>query len=206
MAYQMKDTVRGYNYWEMLSYFQKCIRRGLEEDAMWVFYEMEASGYFAHVANRLLIIAHEDISTGDLEAVERTHKFVEYAKELYSKNKEAWALPISNAILMLCRADKTREADNFHAYIKGVRVSQPDIEIPDWAIDQFTRRGKAMGRGAQHFKDESAKLGKSSIDDKGLYYEQVWDLWMKEDKGVYDFSQYKLTQQQIANAKGLFPQ
>jgi len=30
--------------------------------------------------------------------------------------------------------------------------------VPDWALDKHTARGKAMGRGADFFFDESAKL------------------------------------------------
>ncbi|WP_074818989.1 MULTISPECIES: hypothetical protein [Bradyrhizobium] len=32
------------------------------------------------------------------------------------------------------------------------------LEIPDYALDMHTMKGKAMGRGLDHFRKEGAKL------------------------------------------------
>jgi hypothetical protein len=32
--------------------------------------------------------------------------------------------------------------------------------IPDYALDMYTMKGKAMGRGLDHFRSEGAKLGR----------------------------------------------
>jgi hypothetical protein len=39
------------------------------------------------------------------------------------------------------------------------------IEVPDWALDKHTGKGKAMGRGIAHFFEVGCELVNTSIDD-----------------------------------------
>ena len=53
-------TQNGYDFYELLSALQKCVRRGLEEQA--VYFAVELDGFNSTALwNRLRIIASEDI-------------------------------------------------------------------------------------------------------------------------------------------------
>jgi hypothetical protein len=48
--------------------------------------------------------------------------------------------------------------------------------IPDFALDQHTLQGKAMGRGLDHFRTEVAKLiPQPTADDP--YEDEAYRLW-----------------------------
>ena len=66
---------------------------------------------------------------------------------------------VGNAIRMMCRSPKSRAGCHFAAAI-GLRSMLEDFAptIPDYALDQHTLKGKAMGRGLDHFRSEGAKL------------------------------------------------
>ena len=53
---------------------------------------------------------------------------------------------------LMCRSPKSRAGCHFAAAI-GLRslLENHRPELPDWAIDQHTVQGKAMGRGLDHF-------------------------------------------------------
>ncbi|WP_156438902.1 hypothetical protein [Bradyrhizobium valentinum] len=49
-------------------------------------------------------------------------------------------------------------------------------EIPDYALDQHTMKGKAMGRGLDHFRKEGAKLIPPPTEPDP-YIEEAYRLW-----------------------------
>jgi hypothetical protein len=65
---------------------------------------------------------------------------------------------VGNANRMMARAPKSRAGCHFGAAI-GLRSMLEDFAptIPDHALDMHTMKGKAMGRGLDHFRKESAK-------------------------------------------------
>ena len=44
----------------------------------------------------------------------------------------------------------------------SIRFENLKLEIPDYALDMHTVRGKMMGRGIKHFLDEGIKLTNES--------------------------------------------
>ena len=69
-------TQSGYDFFEISSALQKCIRRGMEDDALHWAVELYASGYGEYVWKRLRIMSSEgrgpgpsDDFVGDLGAV-----------------------------------------------------------------------------------------------------------------------------------------
>ena len=52
-------------------------------------------------------------------------------------------------------------------------ISENMLEVPDYAIDKHTARGRAMGRGDLHFWQEGAKLEYVSSRRSPLYYEII---------------------------------
>ena len=66
MQFGQLTTEGGYLNSECTSAMQKCIRRGLEEEALFWATELDFAGYGAYVWRRLQIIASEDIGLADL--------------------------------------------------------------------------------------------------------------------------------------------
>lgn len=145
-------------HYEWLSALQKCIRRSMTEDAGYWFFALAESGFVSMALNRLRIIAHEDIGGGDPAAVMFACRCVDDAQEWHRAKNDAWKLAGANAILTLCRAKKSREADHFQAVCRCRFKQNPDKQVPDFALDKHTRKGRQMGRGFDHFFSEGGKL------------------------------------------------
>ncbi|HAL44809.1 MAG: hypothetical protein A2Y12_01275 [Planctomycetes bacterium GWF2_42_9] len=143
---------------EMISALQKCVRRAMTEEAGYWFFNLCEMGQFGFAINRLKITAHEDIGVNDIQAVMFALRSIDDARELYKAKNDGWRVPASNAIIALCQANKGREADNFQAICRGRVIKNPNIEVPDFAFDKHTIKGRKMGRGFKHFFDEAAKL------------------------------------------------
>ena len=149
--------------------------------------ELIHSGKAFHtmVCNRLLVICHEDLDT--LAApwlVPFVAASLAASRERYADKKIGEArLMIGNCIRMMARAPKSRAGTHFAAAI-GLRSLLEGYapEIPDWANDQHTLKGKAMGRGLDHFRKEGAKL----IPDPTApdpYIEEAYRLWAIKQRG-----------------------
>jgi replication-associated recombination protein RarA len=153
MVSQMK-TMSGYTFDEVFSSLQKMIRRSDEKMALYWATELE-HGFPSHLWNRLEIIAAEDIGIGDLTAVIAVRLFKEQYFEAKQRKNDAFRLFLANAILALCRAPKTRIADNLVQVVYRGPRNRP---IPDVGKDKHTRAGRHAGKGWQHFFDEGVLL------------------------------------------------
>src|SRR5690606_1484712 len=126
----------------------------------------------------LEVIAHEDI---DVMTQPWIIPFVQtacqQARDWYDPKKLGKSrMPIGNAIRLMCRAAKSREGDHFQAAIGLASELEGYVpEIPDWAYDQHTAKGRAMGRGVDFFRDESTKLVPQPKPDR--YEKQAYRLW-----------------------------
>ena len=146
-----------------VSAMQKCIRRSMEVEAMQFAVELihTSKGFFTLTCNRLEIISHEDIDTQLApQLVVFVATCVEQAKRHYDPAKIGRSrMMVGNAIRALARAPKSREGDHFGIAV-GLRSELEAYvpEIPDHAFDMHTGKGRAMGRGLDHFHTEGAKL------------------------------------------------
>lgn len=157
----------GYKAGEVASAMQKCIRRGLADDALFWATELDFANFGEYVWKRLRIIASEDIGlsvpglAGDVRALyenwldQRRKKDSIHAPE---------RLFLVHAVLILARAHKSRLVD--HALIVHYEGKRPPREIPDFALDKHTARGRARRRGWKHFWKEGATLSPAApIED-----------------------------------------
>ena len=182
----MPRTVHNMDALACVSAMQKSIRRGLEKEAMEFACELIHSGKAFHtmVCNRLIVICHEDFDT-----LAAPHVFpfvaasVAASKERYSSKLGEARLMLANCIRMMARAPKSRAGCHFGAAI-GLRSLLEDYapELPDWAFDQHTLKGKAMGRGLDHFRKEGAKLVPEPTEPD-LYIEEAYRLWQIKAQG-----------------------
>jgi len=161
----MFKTDRGYDYFELLSALQKDLRRGNEYEAMFWAVELESFNLTA-LWNRLNVIASEDVGVANpvmpfvIETLER--KYYDARK----RDSSADRLFLSNAILNLSRSRKTRVADDSLVVVYGeILLDEKRLNIPDYALDMHTKRGKALGRGLEHFYTVANKLSNEDIDN-----------------------------------------
>lgn len=159
---EYKPRTKNYQLDEVVSSLQKCIRRGDEELAMYFAVEMIEAGFMDYCWRRLIIIASEDIGIADPFAAILVGRLYENAQIALGKAKKNvlndQLEPLQEAILYMCRTQKTRVGDNFmnHVLMKRERGWKPDI--PDVALDGHTERGRKMGRGGHFFCTESGKI------------------------------------------------
>ena len=156
-SYQ-KLTKKGYDFYEVASAFQKSIRRGLIEDAMYWGIELYESNYEEYAWKRMIIMASEDVGLGEpscvvqVMALKQSFDYLNMRKDMGAKK-----LPFTHAIAVLVNSRKSRFID--HAITVYWQQNREEIkEIPNWAFDMHTRRGKAMGRGLDYFYKESCKI------------------------------------------------
>ena len=162
------QTPEGYPFDEAVSALQKSIRRGLEEDAMFWAAELETR-YHDYLWKRLQVISIEDIGIADPQVVlyvaEMRRLYQELRKEYDKEPKKksrSFRMVLGNAILAMCRAKKSRIGDEFQIAIYGRREAGWKLEIPDYALDRHTSRGRGMKRGQEHFWSEGVKLSNES--------------------------------------------
>jgi len=160
-------TPGGYTCGEVSSAMQKCIRRGLADDALFWATELDLAGFGEYVFKRLVIIASEDIGLADPQACVRVAALREAWRDQRKKKDSRHAperLFLVQAVLDVARAPKSRMVD--HALIvmyEGQREKRP---VPDFALDKHTARGRARKRTWKHFWEEGARLeNRAPIDD-----------------------------------------
>jgi replication-associated recombination protein RarA len=179
-------TKNGLPSMAVLSAMQKAIRRGMERLAMECAVELmhTSKAFNTMVCNRLEIVSHEDIDTeARPDIVPFVHAACEQAKDWWvSDNPGKSRMAVGNAIRMMCRAPKSREGDHFQAAI-GLRSLLAGFvpEIPDWAFDGHTMKGKRMGRGVDFFRQESTKLV-PAVQHEDQYIDEAYRMWALKDE------------------------
>jgi replication-associated recombination protein RarA len=153
------QTKKGYGFFEATSAFQKAIRLGDEETALYFAVEFFNSGYDNYLWRRMKIIVSEDIGIAaptmisDIQAL-----FVSYYEQKEDKKENRpERLFLVHAVVMLCRAPKSRLIDWLMISLWREHETV-HMEVPDYAFDMHNVKGKQMGRGMDHFYDEGTKL------------------------------------------------
>jgi len=153
-------TKDGHDMFESLSALQKCVRRGLEEQALYWASELDRSGYSQHLWNRLRIIASEDVGLADSNVAVQIRTLYQNWQD--APENKLWVM---HATLILVRAPKSRIVD--HCCCLFYSAVRPTFKMPDFALDKHTYRGKKMGRGIDHFfaEDGGGMLVNQTLPD-----------------------------------------
>lgn len=156
-SYQ-KLTRNGYDFYEVASAFQKSIRRGLLEDAMYWGIELYESNYSEYAWKRMVIMASEDVGLGEPSCIVQVMALKQSYDYLHLRGDAgAKKLPFTQAVTVLVKSRKSRFID--HAITVYWQQNREEMKpIPNWAYDMHTRRGKAMGRGLDYFYKESCLI------------------------------------------------
>jgi len=161
VPFSQLHTPGGHLCGEVASALQKEIRRGHEQDALYWATELDLAGYGGYVWKRLRIIASEDVGPADSNvAVQIRVLYENWVEQRKADKDEAVSLNAAiflvHAVILLARAAKSRIVD--HALMVMFEGDRAPVEIPDYALDKHTARGRKMGRGHDHFFDVAAQL------------------------------------------------
>jgi len=166
-------TTRGYDFFECSSAMQKAIRRGDARLGGYWAVELHESNYGEYVWNRLMTISAEDcwgILTQEVESLYRGWLMVN--KRRRPKDPFKGRVFVAKAVILLSQAKKSRDADHLtnllydaqavtdHELDRELTAARKNPEeIPEYAFDVHTQKGKKRGRTKEEFfADEHAAL------------------------------------------------
>lgn len=168
-------TKRGYDMYEVVSALQKSIRRDMPEDAVYWGMELLNSGFVKYMWRRLLIICAEDIDDANVISAVKilNDNYFEVDKDRPHR------IFITRAILLLCKANKNRNADHYQNLYD---YDETKKQIPIYALDKHTKKGKAMGKNKLDFFVDEHKGLNPLVDDENdrLVYNRLIDKIKKE--------------------------
>lgn len=166
-------TTKGYDLFEVISAFQKEIRRGNEKNAMYWGVELYESGFIPYAWKRMQIISIEDIGLANPNAPVAIRTLKEMFDEMKKADdkKQQYRLPYVQAILYLVHSPKSRHTDWALNYWFDSHLDNNDmLKIPDYALDIHTRRGKQMKKTINDFFDEGSKLENNRVISHEQFY------------------------------------
>ncbi len=165
----------------VISALQKCIRRGDEATAMRMAYELYVTSQFHEdkMWNRLLVISVEDVGFGDPYAPVFVKTMFDLHKE-YNYGDGDRPIFFLHAIRYMCRSKKERSTDHIKNII--MKESEKGIvpEIPDFAVDMHTIKGRAMGRDVFYFLDEASRVEPLWEGYDDTYRQQLYQIYKAE--------------------------
>jgi replication-associated recombination protein RarA len=155
---EIPPTRRGYDLDEAASALQKCIRRGLVDEAIYWAVELDESGFSAYLWYRLMDICSEDIGLAEPTMPAQINSLHEiYLKVAKRKNpRKVERLMIVQATMALAMAKKSRAVD--HAFGVHYLGDEPKRPVPEVALDRHTKAGRQRGAGMRQFWEEGTLL------------------------------------------------
>jgi replication-associated recombination protein RarA len=177
------ETAHGFRADELISTFQKSIRRGLTENAALVAYELYVTSaeLEEHLWRRLEVISVEDVGLANpiapalIDALYRMH-----ARAVRGTGDRF--LFLLHGIRLLAGGKKDRSTDEMANWItRAVDSGERLPEVPDYAFDMHTRRGREMGRDIQHFLREGAIVDPEWEERDRTYRERLLAFLERED-------------------------
>ncbi len=165
----------------VISALQKCIRRGDEATAMRMAYELYVTSTFHEekMWNRLLVISIEDIGFGDPMASVIVKNLNDLRKEFAYGDGDR-SIFFLYAIRYLCKCKKERSTDHIKNIIMRESEKGQVPEIPDFAVDMHTIKGRAMGRDVFYFLDEASKVMPQWEGYDDSYRQQLYQMCKEE--------------------------
>ncbi len=181
-------TARGYNLFDVASALQKSIRRNEPDTAVYFAMELHASGYWKYVWKRLLTVSAEDCAGCITQEIKALHDSFLVVNEGHNGNADGTKgrVMITKAVLLLCQAYKCRDADHaqiflydrkvlsdakVEKYLLQLKPEERVEEIPEYAYDCHTAKGRKAGKSKDDFFKAEAKALQPRV--KGLFDELV---------------------------------
>ncbi len=155
----------------VISALQKEIRRGHEENACLLAYEMilTSPSLEDFLWQRLKVISVEDIGFGEPMApvmIQNLFAMTSACDRSVGERK----LYAIHATRYLCLCNKDRSSDEMINWIiHSTELGKARPEIPEYALDMHTAEGKKKGRGRRHFFEEASKISPELLDRDKTY-------------------------------------
>lgn len=191
-------TKGGYELKLVRSTIQKTIRRGFEVESLYWAMEFHESGYTAYLIRTLACILAEDIGWADPATMAAVFSNLTFLNTMIKEKKDAYEFRpgLGAAILMMCRARKTRCADSGWVMVEEKRKAGYRLEIPDYALDEHTQEGRKRNRWWRFWCRQAAKLHPRATPEEigGIDYDDVMLKWWIKGHPSHsdeaDFSEY----------------
>lgn len=169
---------------ELVSALQKSIRRADEQTACRVAYEMYITSeqFEDKMWRRLNAISVEDIGFGNTMAPILINTLDEMRKK-FPYNDGDRPLFFMHAIRFLCAQKKERSTDCLKNIIEKEFEQGYVVEIPDYAYDMHTGKGREMGRDMVDFLDVRSKVTPLVDDYDPTFEQQLRAMCMDEIEG-----------------------
>ncbi len=164
-------TKRGYDFGEVSSAMQKAVRRADTRLAGFWALELWQSGFGNYVWKRLLTVSAEDVWGLITTEIKALHDSYLHVNKGVPAREARGRIFISKAVILLCAARKNRDADHLQNYVydalAGIDIEKlaADLlaadreEVPDYAFDCHTLKGKRKGKTkADFFREEQRAL------------------------------------------------
>jgi len=168
----MRRTAKGYDPTVLISALQKAIRRGDAHLAAYCGCELLRSGYGTWAWRRICVTAAEDVAAFVMTEINSLRAACDAERKERSGDR-ATRVFMSKAIIILCKAKKSRDTDHLtNLIVDRMTPEDEDLakllaeasadatrEIPDYVYDCHTDKGRGMGRTkADFFKSEHQAL------------------------------------------------
>lgn len=157
---ELPPTARRYDAWQVVSSFQKSIRRSDVDAALYWGFELYRSDYPDWAWKRVRVISSEDVSptagvVADVEALYA--RYVDFKRKARKPvSPDEGLMWFAHAVILLATASKARVVDWAVMAHRSDHVERR--EIPPEALDMHTLAGRKRGRGMEHFVAEASKL------------------------------------------------
>ena len=168
-------TFNGFQADHVISALQKEIRRGNEENAALLAYEMiiTSPALEDYLWHRLQVISVEDIGFGEPLAPVLVRSLFEM-NEACDRAVGERKLYAIHAVRYLCACRKDRSSDEMINWINHASGSGKLLPvIPDYALDMHTAEGQKKGRGRRYFFEEASRTSPEVPDRDRTYLDRI---------------------------------
>lgn len=176
-------TKNGHRTDEVASAMQKAIRRGDEKQVLYWVSELFDIGWWRYILKRMAVIASEDIGMANPDAIAFVSNMINICMfENGKDNRRPDSLHFWHLAIYLARSPKSRMVDYAGGWIiEGKAKGDVRYEVPDYARDQHTAEGKALGMGDKEFFEEGARIAnKKKLEGEEFYTTECLRLYGQE--------------------------
>lgn len=182
------EVIGGYEFDEVASSYQKCLRRGHEYEAAYWCYILHESNFYKYAWKRLIIATSEDVGNGTPEAALIVHSLQQnynYCITSVNRGKNDALIFLLQAVMYVCRAQKSREADSL-ANLLRTRYDQGErLEVQDYSLDMHTKRGRGIhGSWDDGTADDKAERHRKWYTEFSKVSNDVGDRYLDELKAL----------------------
>jgi replication-associated recombination protein RarA len=171
-------TYHGFPADHVISALQKEIRRGHEENAVLLAYEMilTSPAMEDYLWHRLRVISVEDIGFGDVNAPVLIHS-LSNMNSSFDRSVGERKLFAVHAVRYLCKCMKDRSSDEMINWVTHASEQGKSLPvIPEYALDMHTAEGQKHGRGRRHFFTEASKIEPEMEGRDKTYLQRILDI------------------------------